>query len=331
MEVTHDRPTPNADLTASRRVKFLPSTKPRVTILRPQEFGSDGKPVDITLPDGPGADVLDYTVQVETDTTTTAVGLSFTLGSGTLTPIDADPVAPGHPAADPGSSAFWDFNWAITSAGSYRLLATATSPTGTNTDSRNATVVFREIVIDDPNDLDDDDDGLADFDEGTLTPLPNGFPVTDPRYKSNSENWNNGEVHIHNAYGMSNPLMPDTDGDGLPDGLEVGWRSPGTDTNELADTNGDGTLNFIGDLDPPFYNTLDNLGSVPGVNSASEGGDRAKQLRGSTTNPGNPDTDGDGILDGVEDANANGWIDGDGASLWQRVIRPRSPGIGPTR
>lgn len=315
VEVTHDRPTPAADLTASRRVKFLPSTKPRVTILQPQEFASDGKPVEIILPDGPGADTLDYTVRVETDTLTNAVALSFTLGSGTLTPLDADAGTPGIQPEIIGSSAFWDFIWTINAPGSYRLLATATSPTGTNADSRNATVVFRQIATDNPADLDDDDDGLADFDEGTPTPLPNGFPTDDPRYKPNPETWNNGDVHIHNAYGMSHPLMPDSDGDGLPDGLEVGWRTPGSDTNVAADTNGDGKPNFIGDLDPPFYNTLDNLGSVPGVNSASEGGDRAKRLRGSTTNPGNPDTDGDGILDGVEDANTNGWIDGDGESL----------------
>ena len=82
-----------------------------------------------------------------------------------------------------------------------------------------------------------------------------------------------------------------------------------------ADTDGDGRPNFIGDIDPPFYNTLDNLGKVPLVNTASEGGDRARQLRGSVTDPSNPDTDNDGILDGIEDANRNGWLDGDGESI----------------
>ena len=55
--------------------------------------------------------------------------------------------------------------------------------------------------------------------------------------------------------------------------------------------------------------------SVPGVNTASEGGDRAAQRGGSVTNPNNPDTDGDGIMDGIEDANRNGWADGDGQAL----------------
>ncbi len=316
LEVTHDRPSPAADLTASRRVRFLPSTKPRVTILQPQEFGSDGKPVEIVLPDGPGADSLAYTVRVATDSGTTGVTLGFTLGTGTLTPVDADPLTGGIQPVIEGSSAFWDFIWNIQAAGTYRLLATATSPTGQNTDSRTATVIRRQLVAENPGDLDDDDDGLSDFDEGTITPLPNGFPADDPRYKPNAEQWTNGDVHIHNAYGFSNPLMPDSDGDGLPDGLEVGWRtSSNPPTDPVTDSNGDGKPNFIGDLDPPFYNTLDNLGSVPGVNSASEGGDRSKRLRGSTTNPNDPDTDGDGIPDGIEDANVNGWVDGDGSSL----------------
>ena len=58
---------------------------------------------------------------------------------------------------------------------------------------------------------------------------------------------------------------------------------------------------------------------VPGVNSQSEGGDRVKQLAGTTTDPNNPDTDGDGIPDGIEDANHNGWVDGDGEPLPARA------------
>ncbi|MEM1083276.1 MAG: alpha-amylase family glycosyl hydrolase [Verrucomicrobiota bacterium] len=312
VEITHDRPDPLSDLLASRKLRALPSTKPRVTILQPQEFDSDGKQVELILPDGPGADSLDFTVRVETGLQTDAVSLTFDLGTGTLTPVDADTDTPEIDPDIQGSSAFWDFIWTIDTPGVFRLLATATGPGGTNFDTRNATVIFRQQVDADPLDSDDDDDGLADVDEGTLTPLPNGFPPTDPRYKPNPENWTNGEVHVSNAYGRSNPLWPDSDGDRLPDGLEVGWRVAGPDTNTLTDTNGDGLPNFIGDLDPPFYNTLDNFGKVPGVNSSSEGGNRADQLRGSTTDPGNPDTDGDGLLDGIEDANANGWVDGDG-------------------
>ena len=53
-------------------------------------------------------------------------------------------------------------------------------------------------------------------------------------------------------------MNPDTDGDGLSDGLELGWAAPVDDTNPTTDNNGDGVPNFQPDLDPPVYNTTDN-------------------------------------------------------------------------
>ncbi|NBR97581.1 MAG: hypothetical protein EBT48_08270, partial [Verrucomicrobia bacterium] len=131
----------------------------------------------------------------------------------------------------------------------------------------------------------------------------------------NPETWKNGDVHIYNATGKSLPTSPDSDGDGLPDGLEVGWRTAGINTVTTTDTNADGYPNFIGDMDPPLYAVVENNPAVPGVGSQSNGDDRSRQAAGSVTDPTNPDTDGDGILDGVEDANRNGWTDGDGKSL----------------
>lgn len=222
-----------------------------------------------------------------------------------------------------GTQKIWDYKWTGMTAGDFRLKALVTDPASTPPDDpvadyRNVTVVFRENVADDPDDADDDDDGLLDIDENTPRVLPNQSPDggTTPPAKPNPETWLNGDVHVYYAYGHSLPTSPDSDGDGLPDGLEVGWRtSSNPPTITATDTDGDGFPNFIGDLDPPFYNTLDNLNNVPGVNSASEGGDRAKRLAGTTTDPANPDSDNDGIKDGIEDANRNGWVDGDGASL----------------
>ncbi len=68
----------------------------------------------------------------------------------------------------------------------------------------------------------------------------------------------------------TNPGLADTDGDGLPDGLEVGVDTP-----------------------------------VPGTNCTLPK-DESAILK---TDPTNPDTDGDGLLDGVEDANHNGKVD----------------------
>lgn len=209
----------------------------------------------------------------------------------------------------------WEFNWTnITVPGVYTFFARVDTNGVTNTveasAQRNVTVVFRQIVEPNPSDEDDDEDGLYDGWESNTTNLP----------PTNPETWNNGDVHIWRIFGKTDPLMPDSDGDGLPDGLESGWRGPLSATDTNVDTNGDGWPNFRSDFDPPFFNTLDNFGSVPGVNSVSEGGDRTRLVRGTMTDPNNPDSDYDGIPDGLEDANRNGWVDGDGSSL-----NPTSP------
>ncbi len=212
----------------------------------------------------------------------------------------------GNPSVS-GTRMYWNFMWTNMTEGYFSFNANM----DTNNDlgsveayaTRNTRVIFREIVPANTNDFDDDDDGLYDEHETNATNLPPG----------NSELWNNGDVHIYNIYGRSDPLKPDTDGDGLPDGLELGWRAPvdisQTDTN--TDTNGDGWKNFSSDRDPPFFNTLDNS-SVPGYVFYDS---RTKLIAGSMTDPSLPDTDYDGLPDGIEDANHNGWIDGDGSAL----------------
>lgn len=307
-----DQPQGQTDFSASRLVRALPVTTPRVLIVNPPELGSDGRPYEIVMPDVaiPTPDQRQFTIQVATNVDATDVVLNFVDLKGSIV---------GAPSvAVEGSSKLWDFIWQVAVAGDYRFTANVSSPGGSASASRNAKVVFRQVVPGDEADDDDDDDGLLDVDENTAQVLPNQSPdggITPPA-KPNPEQWTNGEVHIYYAYGKTNPFSPDSDGDGLPDGLEVGWRNASNPpTDPAANTDNDSFPNFIADLDPPFYNTLDNFGRVPDVNSQSEGGDRARQIAGSVTHPGNPDTDGDGLLDGVEDANRNGWLDGDGESI----------------
>ena len=204
------------------------------------------------------------------------------------------------------TSKIWNIPWVITAAGNYQLTATGSNGTDSSSASRTARVILREPSG--ATDTDSDNDGLSDINETTVKDLPT----------STSDGWSNGDVHIHYAFGKTLPGCPDTDGDGLPDALEVGWRTAsdaGTDTT--VDTNGDGYKNFIGDMDPPLYNVDENnKAEIPGADPTGNlTKPRETKIQGSTTDPTNPDTDGDGILDGVEDANRNGWTDGDGKPL----------------
>ncbi|MGI8431186.1 MAG: hypothetical protein ACR2MW_02700, partial [Chthoniobacterales bacterium] len=200
-----------------------------------------------------------------------------------------------------GTSQFWDFTWNSVTYGNFTFLATATTPSGNATASRNATIIFRQVVTDSTKD-DKDDDGLGLYGptaapiETTAIPLPT----------TNSETWVNGDVHIWVLSGKTNPLSPDTDGDVLSDGLESGWATAVGDTDTTTDTNGDGVKNFQPDLDPPIYNTTDNANRPTGYEYFTQwpynlNNSRTDQLAGSMTDPTRSDTDGDALNDGFED------------------------------
>lgn len=304
-------------LVANRTVLALPVVTPYVNIVTPPAVDENNQLFRIILPDVASPTVSQRVYQVQVDTGLNAQGLQvvFTQGSGNLTPDPTNPVTNGN-----FMSWFYTWNFPLTNVaslieGRFQLRANVDTDGNPATveafAQRDVIVVLRELVANDPNDTDDDDDGIADLNETTPKPLPN-TPATE---------WNNGDVHTYFIYGHTNPLSPDSDGDGLPDGLELGWRAPGADVNTTIDTDGDGFPNFRSDLDPPFYNTADNYGNVPNV-SAPNQGSKTDQKAGSTTDPNNPDSDGDGLPDGVEDANRNGWVDGDGA--------PIAPGVAPS-
>jgi hypothetical protein len=400
LKVTYTFPD-NRQLEAVCLAKANPSAKPFVRITRPSELGSDGRPTEITLPDGPGPDTLYYVVRMETSvsvndlqlTGTPAITLfieNFTdtnandrwddqepstdkngngqldgdelyqdvnsngkwdlgepltdrNGNGlwdsaeTFTDVDGDGIAdsgelfsdtngnkvrdPAEPFADDnnngtwdgpkvttaGQMKSWDYTWKITNPGNYLLTATATLNGQSTSTVRNARIIQRQITTtDEIQDNDDDNDGLIDLTETNKKDLP----------ETNPETWSNGSVHVWYASGQTLPNSPDSDGDLLPDALEVGWRvASNPPTTPGIDTNQDGIPNFIADLDPPFYAVAGNNGKVPGVGSLNQGDDRTRQATGSVTDPNNSDTDNDGISDGIEDANRNGWADGDGQSI----------------
>jgi len=226
-----------------------------------------------------------------------------------------------------GNRQYWHFLWTNMTEGAFRF----TAMVDTNDDvgtveasaARNTRVVFRQMVEPDPEDYDEDDDGL--YDHSSID-WGESVPVDLP--ESNPESWVNGDVHVWLIYGRTGALLPDTDGDGLSDGLESGWRAP-IDTNHTVtttDTDGDGYPNFRADLDPPFYNTTDNEGLPNYVFYDS----RTKLINGNMTDPNNKDTDYDGLSDGIEDRNRNGWTDGDGRALQPQTVDPWTdrPGVG---
>ena len=280
------------NLQASRTVNVI-LTGVSISIINPPEANPDGSsPYLITLPDKTNATPAErsFTILADTSTNVTGVAISFS-------PV-TNAFAGGTAVLDTnfvGSSRQWTFNWTNLVQGTYVIRADA-SGQGSNTTFRTARVIFSQIVDENVNDDDDDDDGLNDLTEGTTATLPT----------SNSEFWTNGDVHKYFFSGKSDPANVDSDNDGLPDGLELGLGgsiASNTDTN--ADTNGDGWKNFIPDAHPPKYNTYDNQG-LSGFDPNSS---RTDLIHGTMTDPANPDTDSDGLPDGLEDANRNGRVD----------------------
>ena len=264
------------------------------SIINPPQFDADSNAYQTILPDvtTPSPAQRSIPISVETNLDATAVAIHFTLGtvnSGDIVPDAANPRVSGN-------TRIWNFAWTHVAAGSYQFSATVTTPGGSATASRSVSVMFRQLVNATSGRIDNDDDGLPDAIEATVTPLPGTPP----------DSWTNDQVHLAMISGRTNPLSPDTDGDDLSDGLELGWGSALPDTNPATDTNGNGTPNFQPDLDPPVYNTTDMAGP-PGDYSYfspwpyNPNNSRTDQIAGSVTNPNKPDSDDDGLPDGVED------------------------------
>lgn len=117
----------------------------------------------------------------------------------------------------------------------------------------------------------------------------------------------------------TDPARADTDGDGIPDGVEDANRNGKRDAGEtnalVADTDGDGIVDGAedsnrnglvdsGESNPRLVDT-DGDGIPDGVEDANKDGARAP----GETDPTKADTDGDGLADGDEDVNKNGVVD----------------------
>ena len=316
----------NYSKSATRLILHKGALLPTCIITTPPETDSDGVKWVITMEDSTDAvtnrTLRETPIVVLTDAQATKLDINFVSPtnysasiSGTPTSWPTNDILRLADVASNGTTMTWTFAWQVTNAGSYRFEAAVTADNSahkfsvpTNSAARSANIRFRQLArVVNTNDLDWDDDGILNTRENDTIPLP----------EKQSEYWTQEDVFDWWATGKSDTSCPDTDGDGLPDALELGYRAPSTGTDTAADTNGDGWPNWIWDRDPPFFNSCqsfihDGNSQVPGVTSSTEGGDRTAIVKGSVTDPRNPDSDYDGIPDGLEDANRNGWTDGDG-------------------
>jgi len=172
-----------------------------------------------------------------------------------------------------------------------------------------------------PSNVDTDLDGVSDqLDSANSDPcVPNANSIVCLMTDSDGDGLTNSEEETLGT-DRSNP---DTDGDGLNDGAEVG-----ANVNAPTDSDGDGTPNVfesaIADLDndgvPNQSDPANANACIPNANSAvclaadSDGdGLTNAQEDALGTSRSNPDSDGDGIADNVEvGGNVNAPVDSDG-------------------
>ncbi|MCC5849687.1 MAG: hypothetical protein JJU29_16510 [Verrucomicrobia bacterium] len=316
IEVTHVTGE-GVQLQAFRQVRAVPvGAAPQLQITDPEQFDSNGRQTVIVLPDvaDPEPEDRQYLITVTTDTDIDEVWLDFVdLLDGSIAPL-------GYEETD--TQRIWTFLWTLDRPGTYVFYARGATDDNPGEvvaeDFRSIPVVFRQLVVADGS-LDSDNDGIPDAMEIEQTPLP----------ETDSEGWNNGDVHLWRITGRSNPLMPVTDGGGLPDGLQAGLQNPilPGETDRTADTNGDGFPNFISDLDPPIFNTLDNAWHP----SFDFNRSRTDLIGGSMTDMNRADTDNDGLRDSEEDLNRNGRVDiglldGNG-KVYEILVWPNIPTV----
>lgn len=192
--------------------------------------------------------------------------------------------------------------WIIDIAGKgTRRVYSSCALTDTDRDGLNDTE--EQQLATDPTAGDTDNDGVSDFDEvrGYAITLRNGTTITV----------------------VTDPTNPDTDGDTAPDGIERlfgGNPTDPTDIDQFADSDGDGLVNVVEDVGWDVTRegvstspTICNIVCSPGTNTTLH----VVSLRN------NPDSDGDGLLDGEERSlGTNPRLadtDGDGLTDFQEV------------
>ena len=365
INATHTRGGVN--LKADRKVKAQVVEVPFLSIVTPPAFGVDGRPHEVELPAvaNPIPAQREVPIHIESDANVVELDIVWELGSGTVSHeetetlggkkiwrylwtgvdegqyrfrVDAKEVAAGPVVASQRRNATVVFrqilpedpndpddddDGLLDEDETTRADLPETNPeTWTNGEVH----VWRAYGQSNPLTPDTDNDLLPDALEvgwGGVPLAQQGESFTDSGYGANNIgtgnlkfDWDDANGNeVHDAGETSEPFA-DGDSDNVFDYGTIMSR----------DTDGDGTPNFKADLDPPYFNTVPDNNNLPNYNF-NRG--RTEQIHGSSTDPQNPDSDGDGIIDGIEDGYNpdwaggmnldvlvhNGWVDGDGNTL----------------
>lgn len=321
-------------------------------------FVPDADPSTGTFPSDPDSDndgLADGVEDANGDgSTSNTIGTTGSSGSGETDPNNADTDGDGLRDGDeqngtgplsvvgPTDPLDTDTDDGGTEDGT-EVLADGTNPTtGNNTDDAAAdpdddglSNAQEATLGTDPNDPDTDNDGIDDGDEVGNDAILN-LGDTNPLDADSDDDGIADGAELLGADGMPNtsdetdPLDADSDNDGLNDGLEIGVTTavpPGTSDSAglpFAGTN-PASPNFMADSDPltttdPADPDSDNDGLQDGVEDANKDGSTNLPIIGGTgtsgtgeTDPNNRDSDGDGLTDGNE-ADGSGVLGGIGAT-----------------
>jgi|GEM_PF-1759490 len=168
---------------------------------------------------------------------------------------------------------------------------------------------------DDDAAADPDNDGLSNAQEDVLGTDPSDADTDDDGINDGQETGGDASVDLTDT----NPLDADSDNDGLSDGSEQlgqdGLPNSGDETNPLnPDSDSDGLLDGTesGASAPIPAGISDGAGVDFAGTDSDAGSFLADADPSTTTDPTDPDSDNDGLADGLEDINANGAVDGSG-------------------